>query len=371
MKIGLDGIILQSPVAGSHRYFEQLLTGLSELDVHNAYEIFANARMMRERGMPRQANLHYRDVQTPRWMPNALRQQFYRDWHARGELDLLHSAVFVPPLGYARPSVATIFDLTFERFPETMTRVGRMWWKFFAWHGITRATRIITLSESTRRDLHTCLNVPAEKIRVIYPYARALFAPQPNALATRARYPLPARYLLFVGTLEPRKNIELLIRVFARARQIANVPHRLVLVGQRGWFAQNIFRMIQELELNDQVIVLGYVPDDDLPAIYSGADLFVYLSRYEGFGLPVLEAMACGAPVLVSDSSALPEAVGDAGICVALDDPNIIANEIAQLLGDPARRAALSERGLKRALTFSMENSIRETLQVYDDAAKN
>ncbi|MBI5649846.1 MAG: glycosyltransferase family 4 protein [Chloroflexi bacterium] len=282
---------------------------------------------------------------------------------------MLHSAVFVPPLGYARPSVTTIFDLTFERFPETMTRVGRMWWKFFGRRGIARATRIITLSESTRRDVQTFLNVPAEKIRVIYPYARALFTPQFNAIATRARYHLPVRYLLFVGTLEPRKNIELLIRVFARARQIANVQHRLVLVGQRGWFAQNIFRVIQELELNAQVIVLGYVPDADLPAIYAGADLFVYLSRYEGFGLPVLEAMACGAPVLVSNTAALPEVVGDAGVCVALNEPNVIADEIAQLLGDPARRAALCERGLKRAQTFSLDRAIQQTLQVYNDAA--
>jgi glycosyltransferase involved in cell wall biosynthesis len=276
----------------------------------------------------------------------------------------------VPPLWYTRRSVTTIFDLTFERFPETMTRVGRMWWKFFGRRGIARATRIITLSESTRRDLQNYLKVPAEKIRVIYPYARARFTPPLNAIATRARYHLPARYLLFVGTLEPRKNIELLIRVFARARQIADVQQRLVLVGPRGWFAQNIFRVIQELELNEQVIVLGYVPDADLPAIYAGADLFVYLSRYEGFGLPVLEAMACGAPVLVSNTAALPEVVGDAGVCVALNDPRAIAMELVQLLGDATRRAALSARGVKRAQTFSLERSIQQTLQVYNDAAQ-
>lgn len=371
MKIGIDGIVLRNQVAGSHRYFEQLATGLGKFDHHNDYVIFANLRMSHARSLPGQDNFFYKHVDTTRWVPDALQQQLFPAWNAFGSIDVLHSTAFVPPLWYDRVSVATIFDLTFDLFPDTMMWTGRLWWRLLGRQGIARARRIITLSESTKRDLQRRFGVVPEKISVIYPCTHAVFKPVADTRAIVARYNLPDRYILFVGTLERRKNITTLVRAFAQARHIGAFNHSLVLAGQRGWLYDDIFHAVKELGLEQHVRFLGYVPDEDLPALYSRADLFAYLSHYEGFGIPPLEAMACGAPVLVSNSSSLPEVVGDAGVLVSARDVDAAAHEIARLIGDRDLRADMRARGLQRASMFSQERFVRQTLQVYEDAARN
>ncbi|CAG0947880.1 mannosyl-N-acetyl-alpha-D-glucosaminyl-diphospho-ditrans,octacis-undecaprenol 3-alpha-mannosyltransferase / alpha-1,3-rhamnosyltransferase [Anaerolineae bacterium] len=368
MKIGIDGIVLQNHVAGSHRYFEELVTGLGELGGGNDYVIFANRQMLRAKALPQQNNFFYRNVKTIHWIPDALQQQSFADW---GAIDVLHSTAFVPPLWYDRVSVATIFDLTFDLFPDTMMWTGRLWWQLLGRQGIARARRIITLSESTKRDLQRRFGVAPEKISVIHPCTHAIFKPVADTRAIVARYNLPNRYILFVGTLERRKNITTLVRAFAQARHIGAFNHSLVLAGQRGWLYDDIFHAVKELGLEQHVRFLGYVPDEDLPALYSRADLFAYLSHYEGFGIPPLEAMACGAPVLVSNSSSLPEVVGDAGVLVSARDVDAAAHEIARLIGDRDLRADMRARGLQRARMFSQERFVRQTLQVYEDAARN
>ncbi|MBI5300777.1 MAG: glycosyltransferase family 4 protein [Chloroflexi bacterium] len=371
MKIGIDGIVLQNQVAGSHRYFEQLATGLGDFDHRNNYAVFANLQMLRAESLPRQSNFFYKHVNTSRWLPDALQQQLFTAWNAFGDLDVLHSAVFVPPLWYRRPSVATIFDLTYDIFPETTSRMGRLWWQLFGRAGIARACRIITLSESTKRDLQRRFGVASEKIRVTYPCVRAIFKPVSDTYAVAAQYHLPSQYILFVGTLERRKNIPTLIRAFAQARRIGGFDHALVLAGQRGWLYADIFRAVEELGLEQHVRFLGYVPDEDLPALYSRADLFAYVSLYEGFGLPPLEAMACGAPVLVSNVASLPEVVGDAGVLVSPRDTPAMATEIARILADDDVRAEMRVRGLARAQQFTAQRFIEQTLQVYQDATRN
>lgn len=367
LKIALDGIILQKHVAGSHRYFQELVTGLGEFGEGNDYVIFANQHTLRAETWSPRNHFYFHNANSVSWIPNALQQQFFTAWNEYGETDVLHSTAFVPPLFYPHPTVATIFDLTFERFPQTMTRLGRWWWKIFGQHGINRATRIIAISHSTKRDLIERLNVPADKISVVYPATRSIFTAA-RVANTLARDQLPEHYILFVGTLERRKNIATLIRAFAQARRIAEFDHKLVLVGQRGWLYQDIFRAIENLGLQQDVIILDHVPDEDLAELYARADLFVYLSLYEGFGLPVLEAMACGAPVLVSNSSALPEVVGDAGVLVSPNDVNAVAHEIARLIADPVECEFMRERGLVRAQFFSPQNFIQSTLEVYRDA---
>lgn len=368
MRIALDGIVLRDHAAGSHRYFEQLLIGLGKYAPEHQFVVFADKRMLRADALPRQNNFFFQNVVARRWLPAALQQQLFLGWNAHGDLDVLHSAVFVPPVWYRRPCVATIFDLVFALFPETTKWTGRWWRKILMQPGITRANRLITLSENAKRDLCQQFRVPAEKIRVVYPCPRAIFQPTTEQAAIAAHYHLPDRYVLFVGTLERRKNIATLVRAFAQARRMANLEHALVLVGQRGWLYEDIFRAVEESDARAHIIFLENVPDAHLPMLYSRADLFAYLSLYEGFGLPVLEAMASGTPVLASNVSALPEVVGEAGVLVAPRDVAAIAFEIARILTDRDLRAMMRERGLVRARLFSPERFIRQTLEVYEEA---
>ena len=370
MKIGLDGIVLRTQVAGSHRYFEELLHGLGEYASGNEFVVFSNLRTLRADALPRQSNFFYRDVGTQCWGSAALQQQLFPAWSAFGALDLLHSAVFVPPVWHRRRCVATISDLAFDLYPETTKWTGRWWRKILTGPGIAKASRVITLSESTKRDLCNRFGVPAAKVHVIYPCTRVIFQPSPNWNRVAAQYHLPSKYILYVGTLERRKNIVTLLRAFAQARRMANLEHALVLVGQRGWLYDDIFRAVEELDLRDCAIFLDYVPDEYMPALYSHADLFAYLSLYEGFGLPPLEAMACGAPVLASNVSSLPEVVGEAGVLVEPRDVQAIASEIARILTDSDLRVALRERGFRRARLFSPERFIKQTLQVYQEATR-
>ena len=267
--------------------------------------------------------------------------------------------------------MTTVFDLTFEVFPQTMKWTGRLWWRLLARKGIQKSNRIIALSESTKRDLCRYYHVPEEKIRVVYPCTRTIFRPIASTSQIQAKYNLPEKYILYVGTLERRKNVANLIRAFALAKRAALTEHVLVLAGKRGWLYQDIFQAMEETRLSNQIIFLDYVPDEDLPALYTGADLFTYLSRFEGFGLPVLEAMACGTPVLVSSASSLPEVVGDAGILVSPDDIEQAASEMCRVLSDRELHDELAGRGLQRAKCFSQERFIRQTVEVYKQAIQN
>ena len=216
------------------------------------------------------------------------------------------------------------------------------------------ATQIIADSQATKRDLVEILAVRPEKIHVVYLGVEERFRPLQDAAqiaAVKAAYAIPGPYVLYVGTLQPRKNLVRLVQAFARVAQALDTgyegmtpysaadPQRrlsLVLAGGKGWWYEDIFRTVQELDLADRVIFTGYVKDDDLPALYSGAELFVLPSLYEGFGLPVLEAMACGAPVVASNVSSLPEIAGDAGLLANPTDPADLARAMIRVLMDPA-----------------------------------
>jgi glycosyltransferase involved in cell wall biosynthesis len=367
MRIGIDGIVLREKNAGSLRYFEQLLTGLAGAASRHQYVVFVNRKALPPDLICWNDNFALKDVSNIRLLPSALRQQFFLSWNVLGKIDLLHSSVFPPSLWLQCKSVMTVLDLNFDLNPETTKWTGRMWWRLLGWRGIRKADRVITLSEQTRNEL-VRRGVAKAKTAVIPLFARPIFRPTANQPVIAAKYDLPERYVLYVGTLEPRKNVANLVRAFALASKRRDLAHVLVLAGARGWLYDDIFRTVEELNLRDQVIFLDYVPDEDLPGLYSAADLFVFLSRYEGFGLPVLEAMACGAPVLASNSSALPEVVGDAGIMVPPDDVEQAAIEMTRLLTDRELRAAMVERGLRRARLFSPERFIRQTLQAYDEA---
>ena len=369
MRIGIDGIILRGRDAGSLRYFEQLLGALGSINSPNDYIAFANRSVQAALAFPSNKNFFFSSVDSS-FLPAALQQQGHRSWHSRGKLDLLHCPVFVPPLSFDGKTAMTVFDLTFVLYPETKKWSGRMWWRLLGRRGIQKANRIIAISASTRNDLIRW-GIDGNKISVVYPCVSPRFKPSTNIAETRARYRLPEKYILFVGTLERRKNLPNLIRAFDQAIKRSGLKHILILVGQRGWLYQDIFRTVEELGLSNQVFFLNYVPDDDLPMLYSGADLLILPSLYEGFGFPILEAMACGTPVLASNVSSLPEIIGDAGVLVPPNDVEQIAGEMSRLLTERDLAREMAERGLRRAQEFSRERFAQGVLRVYDDAVKS
>jgi glycosyltransferase involved in cell wall biosynthesis len=232
---------------------------------------------------------------------------------------------------------------------------------------VRRAAAVIAVSEHARQELQRVLRVPAGKIHVVHEAAPNGFQPlvSPAARAAlRRKYQLPDEYLLYVGTLEPRKNLNRLIRALKQVRA-AGHRHRLVLVGPQGWMMQNFRKEIAAEDMTNAVQFLGYVPTADLPGLYSLATLFVFPSLYEGFGLPPLEAMACGTPVVSSNRSSLAEICGDAAHLVDPEDTPQIAQALCDLLEDPARRAALGQRGLARAKSFSWQRAAQETAAIY------
>lgn len=371
MRIGIDGILLRPRNAGTLRYLELLLEGLAECGPQNEYIVFVDKRALPPKTFAHLKGIRFEDIHGNRWLPRGLVQQSFPFWRIPRNLDLVHSSALVCPLLFTGKMVTTVHDLTFELYPYTMKWTGRLWFRLLARKGMERSHRIIAVSESTKRDLIRHYGIDAGKIRVIHHYVHPGFGRPAGAEAIARKYGLPDRYVLYVGTLERRKNLANLVRAFAETIKSEPLRHALVIAGQRGWLYDDIFRTVEELGVRNRVIFLGYVPDEDLPALYSGADLFTYLSWYEGFGLPVLEAMACGTPVLASNRSSLPEIVGDAGVLVPPDDVEQISCEMTRILSSPDLRDDMRQKGVNRAKLFSQEQFSRQVLQVYDEAVSN
>jgi len=286
----------------------------------------------------------------------------------RQRLDLLHSPAYVQPLLATCRSVVTVHDLSFVLMPEAFRPANRLYLALLTRLSVRRADRVVAVSESTRQDVIRLLGVPGEKVAVVHHGIEPEFRPLPDAGRVeqfRRSRGLPERYVLYVGTLEPRKGVPTLLRAYALARRELGIEHRLVLAGGKGWGYGQIFGLVDELGLRDDVLFPGFVPLHELPLWYNGASLFAYPSRYEGFGMPVVEAMACGTPVVTSRSSSLPEVVGDAGVLVEPGDVPGLAAALARVLGDDDYRDDLRRRGLERATRFSWDEAARRTVEVY------
>ena len=372
MNIGIDGLLLRPQNAGSLRYFELLLGGLAQAEDEHEFTIFAAADVLNTAALPRQPNIHYQTAARRHFLPGVVQQQAFRRWQANGRLDLLHAPLFAPPLGYSGKTVMTVLDLTFALYPQTQKWTGRLWWKLLGPPGFRKADRLIAISESTKQDLCRLYRLSPERVSVVQLYAPDHFCPAVGSeqaasekrLITQ-RYTLPEQYILYTGTLERRKNIATLLHAFDQARRRARLPQRLVLAGKPGWLYEDIYQTVAALDLQQEVVFPGYIAEADLPALYRSADLFVYLSMYEGFGLPVLEAMACGTPVLTSNVSSLPEVAGDAALMVDPEDTEKATWALLRLLTDIELRQDLRARGLQQASRFNRQRFAAETLAVY------
>jgi glycosyltransferase involved in cell wall biosynthesis len=263
------------------------------------------------------------------------------------------------------PTVLTVHDLIFRHLPQHHKRLNRWYLNLAMPLYVRRATHLIAVSEATRRDLMAAYGVPAEKITVIYEAADPRFGPR-DALeqqTIRANYGLPPAYFLYLGTIEPRKNLLRLLRAWEPLYLAGEAPP-LVIVGKRGWLSEPFFEAVKRSPARKGLILTGYVLDDDLPALIAAATAFVFPSLYEGFGLPPLEAMACGTPVVASTASSVPEVVGEAGLLVEPEDVAGWTAAMGRLLEDAPLRQRLREAGLRRAATFTWEAAGRRWLDL-------
>ncbi len=359
--------------AGISHYQQQLLAGMARESRGSDLKI--TALVSDARWHPPTPLRVYR----PRWPTHQpiARILWEQLWQAnvlgRLQADLYHSLAFVgPQWGVRVPQVITVHDLSFWRYPQTLPAWKAFYLRQLTRRSIRRAARVIAVSESTRQDVLRWAQVPSERVVTVPNGVDARFRPLPSqdVAAWRARKGLPERFLLYLGTLQPRKNLETLLKAYARWRRqapalAAGIP--LILAGAKGWYYEHLFQLVDELGLSGAVHFAGYVPAQELPLWYNAATLFLYPSLFEGFGLPVLEAMACGTPVVVADTSSLPEMVADAGLILPPRDVDAWAQGIASLLTDEAYRVDLARRGQERARQFSWERTARETLAVYQD----
>jgi glycosyltransferase involved in cell wall biosynthesis len=285
--------------------------------------------------------------------------------------DLCHFTNYLAPLQTPCPYVVTMYDMSVFLTPRMHNIKKQVLDRTLIPTVARNAGAILTISQSARKDILRCLGVPEDKVHVVMGAASPRFKPvtDPNRLAgVRARYGLRDPYILYVGTIEPRKNLPRLVRAFARLKA-EGVPHKLAIVGQDGWGVDSLHAGIARLGLEREVIFTGYVPADDLPSLYSGAEAMAFPSVYEGFGLPVIEAMACGAPVVTSHSSSLAEVAGDAAVLADPLSVDSIAKGLYRIVSEPGLREEMSRRGLCRASQFTWEATARATLDVYSAVA--
>ena len=377
MRIGIDYTAAVRQGGGIGRYTRNLVGSVCALDAGNAYTLFvAGGRWPADSGAALPPNVRARTVPLSDRVLNIVWQRLRLPVPIQlvtGPLDLFHSPDFVLPYVGRVPAILTVHDLSFMRHPEFFVPGFRDYLQSAVSRAVEKAHCVLADSKSTRQDLIELLDVEPERVSVLYPGVEARFQRVTDAdhlARVRVKYRLPRRFILGLGTLQPRKNFDGLIRSFhlllgqaGPAPGIAEMD--LVVCGGQGWMFEETMASVERTGLGERVHFPGFVDDADLPALYSLASVFAFPSWYEGFGLPVLEAMACGTPVVAADNSSLPEVVGEAGLMVDAADTHGLAQALGRLLADDALRGRLVAAGLDQARRFCWQDAARQLLEVY------
>jgi glycosyltransferase involved in cell wall biosynthesis len=371
VRIAIDATSVPRQRAGAGTYIYNLVQTLAQVDRDNTYFVFAKPETFDGRALQGD-DFRLVPVRLPSRLARMLWEQVMLPLHLRRlGVDVLHSPHYTTPLasaGWRR--VVTIHDVTFFLLPRRYPVLRRLYFQGASRAGARLAALAIAVSETVKGDVVRYLGLPAERVRVVPLAAGPGFHPLEDSArmeAVRDRYGLPPRFILSVGTLEPGKNQTTLVRAFHRLKG-KGLEQGLVIAGQKGWMYEKLFRLVDGLGLRDEVRFVGYVPADDLVAVYNMADLFVFPSLYEGFGLPPLEAMACGLPVVASSAPALAEVLNGAAILVTPSDVDALAEASARALGDRRLRSRLRRQGLERASQFSWQRTARGTVAAYEAA---
>ena len=370
MRIGIDATAVPPKPMGAGWYIIYLIQELGKLATSFEFIIFAQEylyphldglssdkiKIIFLKPMSRFRRLTWEQIKFPR----IVREM---------KIDLLHSPHYTIPLTSPVPVVVTFHDMTFFIYPEKHTLAKRYFFPWMMRHSSKKAEKIITVSESTRDDAIRYLKTPPDKIVAIHLGYQDIFHPITDQVLldnVRQQYKLPDQFIFYAGAFEPRKNIPLLLSVYERLVQ-QQPDLSLVLTGGTGWDNKETLALMNSMHSKDKVIRLGHVPYADLPSIYNLAEIFVYPSLYEGFGLPPLEGMACGTPVITTNISSMPEVVGDAGVLVPPNDEAALLQAIQQVLDDPVLRQRLQIAGPKRAANFTWKRTAQKTLTIYEE----
>ena len=366
MKIAIDIHSLGTQSGGNETYYRQLLSGLAEDKSDNQYDLFYThtAALSQDSGDRR-----FRFAKIPTnpivricaTLPFLLRKI---------KPDVVHCQYVLPPLTSAR-SVLTVHDLAHENFPEAFHPMEAARMKTLVRWSAKRATHILTVSEFSAADIAKRFNISREKITVAYQAASPVFHPRDKAGSQEhiaKTFGIDAPFILYVGRIQARKNLPRLVEAYHQVRQ-QGITSKLVIVGKQDWQSEQLLEKIKQLGLENSVIFPGYVPFDDLPIFYNAAEVFVFPSIFEGFGLPVIESMASGVPTVTSFGSSLQEVAGDGALLVDPLDTRSIADALGSVLTDPQLRERLATQGLKRSAQFERSMLARKTLEVYRSIA--
>jgi glycosyltransferase involved in cell wall biosynthesis len=373
MRIGIDVRCAFGKKTGVGYYTYNLLKALFRLDRENDYLLFFNSLKEKPEDLFRGENLSL--VRPPISLPNRGLHFFWRYLHFpkierfTGPVEVFHSPNYQLIPTRSAATVITVYDVSFLKFPEVTMLTARLHYARKIFEYVRGADLIIAISENTKNDLLELTEITEDKIYIVPGACDERFRPVSDSerlAMVKQKYGVEGDFILFVGTIEPRKNLVRLLRSYHRIRD--EIDAQLLLVGTKGWRDREIYETYEELQLSAKVKFLGYVPEEELPHLYSGALFFVYPSIYEGFGLPPLEAISCGCPVISSDVSSLPEVLGEAALYVNPEDESQMAEAMLRLYNDPHERERLSELGLAQSKMFSWEERARMTLRVYEKA---
>ncbi|MCK4431428.1 MAG: glycosyltransferase family 4 protein [Candidatus Aminicenantes bacterium] len=375
MKIGLDVDSLTIKSGGIGRYAVNLINHVAKILLNEGQnEIFIFFHHSFDRDLiHKHSHLKFIDKYT-NIKSNVLRKGIFLPFSMRRlKMDLFHGLdhIGIPFLYEDKRCkyVVTIHDLITRIYPSKFTKKHRLVQNTLLPHILRKADRIIAVSNSTKNDIIKFYPEYAHKIKVIYEGVESQFFPRSNheIEKTLDKYNVDFRYILFLGTVEPRKNIIRVVDAFIQLKQEGNIEQKLIITGRKGWLYKDIIEKINKTPFSQDIIFTDFVDDEDLPSLYSGAEIFLYPSLYEGFGLPVLEAMSCGSPVITSNLSSLPEIAGDAAILVDPMNVEEIVQAMEKLLRDRELRKELKRKSLERAKFFSWEMAAKETLHLYED----
>ncbi len=373
MKIGIDYTAALKQSGGIGRYTYGLITTLAHLDDKNSYTLLAtpDAPLNNLQIFQPYPNFTYKIYPLPeRWMTVGWHRLYLPipvEWFS-GRIDLFHSPNFILPPTQRAKTLLTVHDLSFIRHPQGAVASLRKWLKKVVPRSLARADHVLADSESTKQDLIQIFNISPETITVVGAGVEARFRPVTDRLvleAVQQRYRLPPleKFILSLGTLEPRKNFTGLIEAYNQSP--VRETHHLVIAGGKGWLYDDIFTAAETSPVADRIHLIGFVADDDLPTLYSLADIFAYPSHYEGFGIPVIEAMACGTPVICANNSCLPEVAGQAALQITATDTPALAEALHRVATDHCLRQEAINQGFRQAQKFTWPAAAKRLLTVY------
>ncbi len=369
--IGIDAHAIGEKLTGNETYIRNLIEALLRLDSGHEFVLYFTQREAMEdwrRRSPKAESVLLRPTNPLVRIPLTMPLLGWLD-----QIDLLHVQYVGPPF-IKSALVAVIHDISFERFPEFFSKKEVAQFRLTIPFTARHADRVLTISECSKRDMVEKYGIAEEKIVVTYLGVAPEFRPLENHDEGRAvaeKFGINGAYILAVGNLQPRKNLVRLINAYTRLRNARpDLKHKLVIVGKKAWKSSPILDFVNRSRWSDDIILTDYVPGADLPALYANADIFVYPSIYEGFGLPPLESMACGTPVIVSETASLPEVVGNAGIKVNPFDIEALAAAMGAVLLEPKLAEWYGRAGIERAGKFTWDDCARKTMRVYEDVIR-